>query len=89
VFTCELLNGGVGNTSNLSDCKPNSNLTITVDEFIRLNDSLVNTNNLQTLFDEYFSFDAGIFSLILVSCMTIFAIGFSTGAMWKAWSKVM
>jgi len=43
--------------------------------------------DMTALYLQYFGFDQSLFSLVVVSCLTIFAVGYTAGAMMKAWSK--
>jgi hypothetical protein len=39
------------------------------------------------LYAQYFDFDLGLFSTVLVACLTVYAIGHTIGAVWKWLSK--
>jgi len=49
--------------------------------------STVSVTDFATLYQKYFGFDADLFSLILVSCLTAYAMGHTIGAVWKGMAK--
>jgi hypothetical protein len=48
----------------------------------------VEQNNTALLYQQYFGFDAELFSLVLISCFSVYAMGLSIGLIWKWLNKV-